>query len=217
MHQRFALLASGALVAGLAISLAACGGGGSSYSPPPTGGGGNNTPTPTPTQTQGPPTAQVVKVALPTSAIGTVMSAFGILGGYTQSGQSQILGFVPGQKIEIENAQNASTGIPHTLGDTGDPSAFPNPSIATLSMTGNTAPGGNFTRGFQTGTMKPGELHGPFTLQAGTYFIGCAYHYASNKMRDVLIVAANATPGPQATPPPGQTSPPYSGGGGYGP
>jgi hypothetical protein len=210
MPQRFALLASGALVAGLAASLAACGGGGSSSSTPPAGGGGNHTPPPT----QG-PTSQVVKVALPTSAIGTIMSTYGILGGYTQTGQSQILGFVPGQQIEIENAQNASTGIPHTLGDTGGSGSFP--TTTGLSLQSNTADGGKFAAGFQTGSIEPGSLRGPFTLQSGTYFIGCAYHYASNNMRDVLFVAANATPGPQATPPPGQTSPPYSGGGGYGP
>jgi hypothetical protein len=157
----------------------------------------------------------VIRVAIPSSAIGTINTSFGVVGGYTQTGTSQILGFQPGQQVEIQNAQNPSTGIPHTLGDTGGSNSFPaNPH---LSLQSNTKDGGKFTHGFQTGTMQPGDLRGPFTLQAGTYFIGCAYHYASDTMRDVLIVAPHATPGPAATPPPGQTSPPNSGGGGYGP
>jgi cytochrome oxidase Cu insertion factor (SCO1/SenC/PrrC family) len=34
-------------------------------------------------------------------------------------------------------------------------------------------------------------------LQAGTDYVGCAFHYESNTMRDVIVVSANATPGPQ--------------------
>ncbi|MBV9102858.1 MAG: hypothetical protein JO060_04655 [Candidatus Eremiobacteraeota bacterium] len=206
MPQRFAILSLGATVTALAAALAACGGGGS--------GGGGGTP-PMGGGSPPPPTSQVIRVAIPTSAIGTIQSAFGIIGGYTQSGTSQILGFKPGQQVEIQNAQNSGTGIPHTLGDTGGSSGFP--SSPSLSLQSNTANGGKLTHGFQTGTLQPGELRGPFTLEAGTYFIGCAYHYATDNMRDVLVVAADATPGPAATPPAGETPPPNSGGGGYGP
>lgn len=204
-------LSIGAIALGLAAALAACGGGGGGgYG----GGGTGGNPPPTATT---PPAAQpqVVKVAIPTSAIGTVNTQFGTVGGYTQTGTSQILGFVPGSKIMIQNAQDASSGIPHTLGDTGGASSFP-ASGSNLSMSANTL-GGKFKSGFQTGTMQPGTQIGPFVLQEGTYFIGCAYHYTLDSMRDVLIVAAHATPGPAATPPAGDTPPPYSGGGGYGP
>jgi hypothetical protein len=209
MRQRFIVLSTGSLVVTFSAALAACGGGGGGSTssiggPPPVGGG-----------TPPPVTAQVIKVALPSSAIGTVQSSFGLIGGFTQSGTSQILGFQPGQQVEIQNAQDPSTNIPHTLGDTGGTNGFPTP--ANLSMQSNTPDKGKFKHGFQSGTIQPGQLRGPFTLQAGTYFIGCAYHYASDGMRDVMIVAANASPGPAATPPPGQSPPPYSGGGGYGP
>jgi hypothetical protein len=209
MHQRLTLLGSGALIAGIAAMLSACGGGGSGGGGgAPYGGGGGGGPTPTPP----PHNAQLVRLAIPDSAIGTIDTTYGEVGGYTQMQTSQVLGFVPGQKIEIENAQ--STNIPHTLGDTGGSSSFP--ASTNLSFTGNTPNGGRFKHGFQTGTIQPGNLVGPFTLQQGVYFIGCAYHYQSNAMRDVLVVAADATPGPQASSPPGETPPP-SGSGGYGP
>jgi hypothetical protein len=85
--------------------------------------------------------------------------------------------------------------------------------ISTTGFTGAptslTAAGGStIATGFTTGTVNGGALIGPFTLTAGTFFVGCAYHYVSENMRTVLVVAANATPGPQATPPPSATPPP---------
>jgi hypothetical protein len=202
--QRQVSFSIGAAAFGLIAALAACGGGGGS------GYGGGNPP---PVATTPPATQQVIRIAIPTSAIGTIDSQFGVIGGYTESSTSQILGFAPGTKVMLENAQSTSSGIPHTLGDTGGNGSFP-ASGSNLSMTANTM-GGKFRSGFQTGTLQPGTMIGPITLEQGTYFIGCAYHYSTNGMRDVLIVAANATPGPAATPPPGQSPPPS--GGGYGP
>jgi len=206
MHKH-AAVPLGAIAFGLVAALAACGGGGGGGG---YGGGGSNPP---PTSTTPPATQQVIRVAIPTSAIGTIKTSFGLVGGYTQTSTSQILGFVPGSKVMIENAQSASSGIPHTLGDTGGSNAFP-PSGNNLSMNSNLM-GGKFASGFQTGTMQPGAMVGPITLQQGTYFIGCAYHYTLDTMRDVLVVAANAQPGAAATPPPGDSPPPS--GGGYGP
>ncbi len=143
-----------------------------------------------------PSTQQVVTAALPSSAIGQVSDArFGLVGGYTQNLFSQVLGFVPGARIMIRNGQ--SSGIPHTLGDTGAAS-FPAGQPASLSTVASAAT--TISHGWQSGTIAAGQSVGPFTLAMGTYFIGCAFHYASNNMRDVLVVAANATPGPQATP-----------------
>ncbi len=194
-------------IIGLALAcstLAACGGGGS------VGGGGglgaSATPTtaPTATPTQTPSTQQVISLALPTTAIGSVTDpTFGLVGGYTQSTYSQVLGFVPGARVMIRNAQSSS--IPHTLGDTGA-SSFPSGQPATLSLTatGSTT----FSKGWQSGTLNPGQSVGPITLTTGTYFIGCAFHYAADTMRDVLVVSASAKPGPQATPAPGTTPQP---------
>lgn len=195
-------------------TIAACSSGGGSV-----GGGGSVNPPPTqsPTQapTQSPSTQQVISLALPSTAIGRVVDpAFGLVAGYTQNTYSQVLGFVPGAQVMIRNAQ--ATGIPHTLGDTGA-SSFPGGQPPTLS---STATGSNtFTTGWQSGNLNPGQMVGPITLSAGTFFIGCAYHYASDGMRDVLVVAANATPGPQATQAPTLPTPqpttPGGGGGSY--
>lgn len=194
---------------GLAVvALAACSGGGSS--------GGNRIPvTPasaTPSATAPPPsTQQVISVALPTTSIGRETDPiFGAIGGYTQAIYSQVLGFVPGARVMIRNGDSLR---PHTLGDTGA-SAFPATQPATLSPigTGTTT----FASGWQSGNLNSNQLIGPITLQSGTYYIGCAYHYASDGMRDVLVVAADATPGPQATQEPGVPTPTPTNGGGAG-
>ena len=141
--------------------------------------------------------------ALPTTSIGTIVDpTFGLVGGYTQSTFSQILGFVPGAKVMIRNGQ--ANSIPHTLGDTGA-AAFPSGQPASLSLTGTGTT--TFSKGWQSGTLNPGQAIGPITLTAGTYFIGCAFHYAADTMRDVLVVAASAKPGPQATQAPGAPTP----------
>jgi hypothetical protein len=102
--------------------------------------------------------------------------------------------------------RNGQTAVPHTFSV-----------ISTTGFNGTptaTASGGStIASNFNTGTVNGGQLIGPFTLTAGTYFIGCAFHYLAEGMRTVLVVAANATPGPQATPMPTATAPP--GGIGY--
>jgi hypothetical protein len=182
----------------------ACGGGGGS-----SGGftGGTITPTNPPVSTQ-----QVVRLALPTTAMGVENDpTFGLVGGFTQTNFSQVMGFAPGAQIMIQNAQIASSGVQHTLGDTGGTSGFN--SGAALSMTASG--GSTLSSGFQTGTINAGQTIGPFTLAAGLYYIGCAFHYVSNQMRDVLVVGTGAQPGPQATQPPNTASPPPPGGGGF--
>ena len=179
-------------------ALAACGGGAN-------GGSAPMSPS-TPHSNQ-----QVVLIALPTSAMGYQASAYGTIGGYTQQASSQVLGFVPGQQVMLKNAQaNGQGAPPHTLGDTGSQSFVGNPPLTTTPSGGTT-----LAPGFQSGTIAPGASIGPVTLTAGTYYIGCAYHYTQYGMRDVLIVAPDAGPGPQATPPPGQSPPPSGGGYGY--
>jgi hypothetical protein len=196
--------ALGALTVAVAAALAACGGGGSTgtatVNPPP-----GATPAPGPTSTIS--TQQVVTMALPSTAMGRITDAsFGQIGGFTQQQYSQTLGFAPGAQIMIRNGQ---TALPHTLGVVSTTS-FDSGAALSSSPTGGTT----IQAGFNTGTLNGGALAGPFTLAAGTYYIGCAFHYSSDTMRTVLQVAANATPGPQATPPsPTETAPP--GGTGY--
>ena len=192
--MRRPFLATSAAVA-LAASLAACGGGGSS-----TGGGGNAVvPTPTPTGTIS--TQQVVTEALPTSAIGVeVDPTFGQVAGFTQATYSQTLAFAPGSQIMIRNGQ---AGVPHTFNVVSTTSFPASPTLST-SASGSSTIDASYT----SGTVSPSTTVGPFTLTAGTYYLGCAFHYLSNNMRTVLTVAAGATPGPQATPAPSATSPP---------
>ena len=63
--------------------------------------------------------------------------------------------------------------------------------------------------GYASGPIKPGKSVTVTLVKAGIYLIGCAYHYHSG-MRDVLVVAVHATPGPQATPAPKGTRTPTS-------
>lgn len=205
-----------AVFAVAAVALAACGGGGG-------GGGGNGTPpipgptlgptaTPAPTATPVPSTAptaapQVIGIALPVGTMGSVNDAtFGLLGGFTQNSASQVLGFVPGAQVMVKNIG----GSVHTLNVIGT-SGFGTGTSAT------SASGSSFTTGYSSGLLSLNQTAGPFTLAAGTYYIGCGVHYSSNTMRDVVIVAPNATPGPQATPVPQPTgtNPPNTCPGGY--
>jgi hypothetical protein len=207
-------LALGAVAVAIAATLAACGGGGGGSAPAGGGGGGivtppvaTPTPTPVPAPTQTVSSQQVVTMALPTTAMGSrTDSTFGLIGGFTQQSYSQVLGFAPGSQIMVRNGQ---TGVPHTLGVVSTTSFDAGGALSTSASGGSTV-----AAGFNTGAVNGGATAGPFTLAAGTYYIGCAFHYASNQMRTVLQVAANATPGPQATPPaPTETAPP--GGLGY--
>jgi hypothetical protein len=188
-----------------AALLAACGGGGSS------GGGGYVTmPTVTATPTAAPTASgqQIITAALPSTAIGALTDpTYGLIGGYTQSAYSQTLGFAPGSQVMIRNGQ---ASVPHSFNVISMTSFPVSPNISTTGSGGMT-----INAGFASGTIVGAGLAGPFTLAAGTYYIGCAYHYASNAMRTVLNVAANATPGPSATPAPGSTSTPPGQGGGY--
>ena len=181
------------LFAGIA-TLTACGGGGGGGGTTPPGGGGGGTPPPTGVG------AQTIGEALPTG-MGMVSTSFGIVGGFTQSKLSQVLAFPPGTTITIKNL---ASGTPHTLNvlsTTGFPSS---PALSTTAA-GGTA----LAMGYASGTIAPGGTVSVTLSTPGTYYIGCAYHYLSNQMRDVLQVSSSATPGPQAT-----SAPAGSGGGG---
>lgn len=186
--------------AALASMLAACGGyggGGSSYSPPGGGGGGGSPP---------PVGAMTIGFALPTGAIGTVNTPFGLIGGYTQQTYSQVIAFPPGTTVTLKNLSSNTT---HTL-NVLSMSSFPShPTLDTSAAGGNT-----LAAGFRSGAINAGGTMSLKLSTPGTYYIGCAFHYLlSPSMRGVIEVSSSATPGPQATPPPSGGN--GGGGGGY--
>jgi hypothetical protein len=148
------------------------------------------------------PTAapQVITMSLPDSAIGVENDpVFGLVAGYTERVYSQTLAFVPGAQVMIANGQ---AGVPHTLNVLSQ-TAFPaNPAIAATASGGST-----LTASYASGIVAPDSMIGPVTLSPGIYYIGCAFHYSSDAMRTVLLVATAAVPGPQATPVPGFAAP----------
>lgn len=170
--------------------LPACGGGGSTGGTLPGNGGngGGNGPSGV-----GPLT---IGFALPDGTIGTVNTPpFGVVGGYTQSVYSQTLAFPPGTVLKL---QNLSSSTPHTL-NVLSTTAFPvSPALSTAASGGST-----LAMGYASGAIAPGSSVSVTLGAAGTYYIGCGFHYNDAvSMRDVIQVASNATPGPQATPQP---------------
>jgi plastocyanin len=120
------------------------------------------------------------------------------LSGFTQVMRSQALGFPPGTKLTIHNLSTTTT---HTLDVvkviTKAPADFPSGVKLSIPAKGS----GKLETGYASGPIKPGGSVTVTLVKAGVYLIGCAYHYKDG-MRDVLVVATHATPGPQATPTP---------------
>jgi plastocyanin len=218
MLRKYAAL-SLALAAGI---LAACGGG-HGLSPNAGMGGG--------TSYVLPPIGDLaIDATLPKHAIGeTLPTTLGkikmkrmdnaVVGGFTQSHYSQTLAFPPGTKITIHNVSKTDEHTFNVIKEiVGNRVHFPN--NPTLQVT---AQGGNRVEaGFASGPIKPGHSISVVLAKAGTYLVGCAFHYKSNGMRDILVVKAGAKPGPQATPPSnggggGPTPTPPGSGGGWNP
>ena len=208
LARRSAGVAAGVVV-GMIVS--ACGGGGGSTAAPAaivaTTAPVTSPTTAAVTSPTTAPTAapQVITMALPGgSAIGQETDpTYGLIGGYTEAIYSQVLAFAPGAQVMIKNGQPTTSATPHTLNVLSQSSFPANPTLSITASGGNT-----LAAGFATGSVNAGSQVGPITLTAGTYYVGCGYHYLSNTMRTVLIVAANANPGPQATPVPADTPQP---------
>jgi len=140
------------------------------------------------------------------------------IGGFTQTHWSQTLAFPPGTRITIHNLSKTDTHAFNVIKQVYTTSVkFPkNPNLSTVARGGN-----KLEIGYASGPIKPGGSVTVVLAKAGTYLVGCAFHYASNGMRDILVVKPGAKPGPQATPPSGgggnpSPSPTNSGGGGGG-
>jgi plastocyanin len=142
----------------------------------------------------------------PTGIIGTVKTPFGVIGGYTQNVYSQVIAFPPGTTVTLKNLSSTE---PHTL-NVLSTSSFP----ASPDLSSSAAGGNVLAAGYRSGSMGPGATTSIQLANAGTYYIGCAFHYMdATSMRGVIEVSANATPGPQATPPPSSSG--GNNGGGY--
>jgi plastocyanin len=179
----------------LVAVLAACGGyggGGNTYTPPSSAPGG-----------PGGVGAMTIGFSLPSGAIGTVNTPFGVIGGYTQTVYSQVIAFPPGTTVTLKNLSSTRQ---HTL-NVLSMSSFPaSPTLDTSASGGNT-----ISPTYRSGALNPGATMSLTLATAGTYYIGCAFDYmTSPSMRGIIEVSANATPGPQATAQPG------GGGGGGG-
>ena len=142
---------------------------------------------------------------LPQEGVGSIKSSVwkATLGGFTQTERTQSLAFPPGTKITI---RNLSSSVTHTLNVvkviSGPPAVFPaNPKLS-IPAKGD----GKLEAGYASGPISPGKSVTVTLVKAGTYEIGCAFHYGEG-MRDVLVVKAGAKPGPQATPSGPKTSP----------
>jgi protein SCO1 len=182
-------LAAATLCALLACVVAACTNGGGLGSI----GGGGGAPSPFPSGGIG--------VGIPSGKIGVENDpTWGTISGYTQNQTSQVLAFPPGAKIAIKNL---STTTPHTLNvlalANGPPPQWPKSPSLSFSPSGN----GILGVGYASGVINPGSSVMVTLSKVGTYLIGCAFHYVSNNMRDVIQVVAGATPGPTASPGPG--------------
>ncbi|MGB6522025.1 MAG: hypothetical protein WBE83_09665 [Candidatus Cybelea sp.] len=181
-----------------AATLAACAGGGS-----PTGASGANTVL-LPSYNKN----VAVFATLPKDTIGEELPSEGlgsindshwkaILGGFTQTSFSQALGFPTGTKITLENL---SKNISHTMDVVKKIKKAPAKFPASPSLPTSARGGGVLGPKFASGVLTPGKSVTVSLSKPGTYLFGCAFHYQDG-MRDVIVVKAKATPGPQATPP----------------
>jgi plastocyanin len=142
---------------------------------------------------------------LPEEGVGSIKSSVwkATLGGFTQTQRTQSLAFPPGTKITIHNL---SSSITHTLDVvkviSGPPAVFPSNPNLSIPAKGD----GKLEAGYASGPISPGKSVTVTLVKAGTYEIGCAFHYGEG-MRDVLVVKDGAKPGPQATPPSPKATP----------
>lgn len=128
-----------------------------------------------------------------------------MLTSYTQQARSQSLGFPPNTKLTIVNLSKKDT---HTLNFIKEIAAPPAVFPKGIKLSQVAKGGGKFGLGYASGPIHPGKSITMTLGKAGSYLIGCAFHYSIG-MHDVIVVAPHAAPGPQATPTP-------SGGGGGG-
>ena len=154
---------------------------------------------------------------LPSEGVGTSdHKPWGKVGGFTQTQRAQTLAFPPGTTITIRNLSKSNE---HTFNFVkaiaGPPAHFPANVNLSISAHGH----GVFGPGYASGPLAPGASVKVKLSKAGTYLIGCAFHYAEG-MQDVIVIKAGTKPGPEGTPIPAATASPQptmppGGGGGW--
>ncbi len=180
----------------VALALAACGGG--SNDAGASNGGTYTLPSMPQLAIKSSVPADTIGEELPVEGLGSIHSTVwkAVVGGFTQQTYAQVLGFPPGTKLTITNL---SSSITHTLDFVAKrkapPARFPASPTLSIPAQGD----GKLEKGYASGPISPGKSVS-VTLVRGSYLIGCAFHYQEG-MRDVIVVKAGATPGPQATPP----------------
>ena len=194
----------------VACALAACGGGGTTNN----AGAGNPMPAMAGHAMAGADelafTATVpgntVGEELPEEGVGTSNhKPWGKVGGFTQTQRAQTLAFPPGTVITIRNLSKTNE---HTFNFIkavdGPPAHFPVNVKFRINAHGN----GVFGPGYASGPLAPGASVKVKLVKAGTYLVGCAFHYADG-MQDVIVIKEGKKPGPEGTPIPASTpSPP---------
>jgi plastocyanin len=116
---------------------------------------------------------------------------YGAVLGYfksTKSLTSEVVTIPAGSSVVFTNVDSS---LPHTgslLGDATKKSA-PWPSTFTGSSNASKAGTDISTTDFSTGTIDPGGSSAVYTASVpGFYMFGCAFHYISHGMRDIIIV-----------------------------
>lgn len=134
---------------------------------------------------------------LPSEGVGSKKDpTWGKVGGFTQTKKAQVLAFPPGTTVKIHNLSKSIAHTLNVIGKAGKPPAhFPkNPPLSPTAHGG-----GKFGIGYASGILNPGQTVKAKLVKAGTYIIGCAFHYSLG-MRDVIVVKAGAKPGPDVQP-----------------
>lgn len=180
----------GAIAAVAAVTACTNGGGLGSIG----GGGGGGSPSPL-------PSSSAIGLAIPNRKIGVENDpVWGTVAGFTQEKTTQVLAFAPGAKLTIVNLSKVDDHTLNVISKTnGPPPHWPTSPSLGFSPTGN----GILGLGYASGLLNPGASVTVTLSKPGTYLLGCAVHYVSNAMRDIIEVSANATPGPTASPGPG--------------
>jgi plastocyanin len=114
---------------------------------------------------------------------GSMDPKYGQVNFYSTGTMGQVITEKAGSHVVFLNDDG---GPPHTgsgLGTTGFPASFDN--------TSGTTPSGGTIDGsltWSTGTLNNGQMSQVLTVgPAGAYYFGCAFHYVSNQMRDVIV------------------------------
>jgi plastocyanin len=137
-----------------------------------------------------PDAAFTVGVRLTGESSGTSKPYGAVLGYFksTKSKTSKVVTIPLGSSVVFTNVDSE---LPHTgsfLGDASKKSA-PWPSSFTGSSTQSAAGTDISTAGFSTGTLDAGKSSLTYAANVpGFYMFGCAFHYVSHEMRDVIIV-----------------------------